>query len=53
MASAKNIHSDDYIAKLLAEDAKNSSMRYSSMGLSALLPKRYTSSQMMSRGIAG
>jgi hypothetical protein len=40
MASVNDIDSDDYVAKLLAEDAKNSSIKYSSMGLSALLPKR-------------
>ncbi len=53
MTSAKDIHSDDYVAKLLAEDAKNSSMKYSSMGLSALLPQRYISPQIMTRGLTG
>ncbi|KIW90331.1 uncharacterized protein Z519_08975 [Cladophialophora bantiana CBS 173.52] len=31
---------DDYVTKLLVEDARRSSMRYASQGLSALLPKR-------------
>lgn len=31
---------DDYVAKLLAEDAKKSSHRYAAVGLSALLPQR-------------
>ncbi|OAP59554.1 hypothetical protein AYL99_06852 [Fonsecaea erecta] len=35
---------DDYVAKLLVEDARKSSMRYASQGLSALLPKRPTGS---------
>ncbi len=33
--------SDDYVAKLLANDAKASTAKYSSYGLNALLPKRY------------
>lgn len=40
MSSTNDIQSDEYVAKLLAEDARNSSIKYSSMGLSALLPKR-------------
>lgn len=40
MTSKEDIHSDEYIAKLLAEDARKSSIKYSSEGLSALLPKR-------------
>jgi hypothetical protein len=32
--------SDDYVALLLKEDAKSSSLRYNQVGLSALLPKR-------------
>jgi hypothetical protein len=40
MASTDDIRSDEYVAKLLAEDARKSSVKYSSMGLSALLPKR-------------
>lgn len=31
---------DDYVARLLAEDAKKTSQKYSSQGLSAFLPKR-------------
>ncbi|OAL34353.1 hypothetical protein AYO20_06406 [Fonsecaea nubica] len=31
---------DDYVAKLLVEDARKSSLRYASQGMSALLPKR-------------
>ena len=33
--------SDDYVAELLAKDAKASTAKYSSYGLHALLPKRY------------
>lgn len=33
--------SDDYVASLLAKDAKESNIKYSSYGLGALLPKRY------------
>ncbi len=33
--------SDDYVAELLAKDAKSNTARYSSYGLNALLPKRY------------
>lgn len=33
--------SDDYVASLLAKDAKDRSIKYSSYGLGALLPKRY------------
>lgn len=40
MPPTNDIKSDEYVAKLLAEDAKNSSIKYSSMGLSALLPER-------------
>ena len=32
---------DDYVAKLLAKDAKESTIKYSSLGLQAFLPKRY------------
>lgn len=32
--------SDDYIASLLAKDAKDRTIKYSSLGLGALLPKR-------------
>jgi hypothetical protein len=40
MTSSKELDSDEYIANLLAKDARDSSIKYSSMGLSALLPKR-------------
>jgi hypothetical protein len=32
--------SDDYVARLLKEDAKSRSTQYNQVGLSALLPKR-------------
>ncbi|MCJ1359072.1 MAG: hypothetical protein MMC33_009072 [Icmadophila ericetorum] len=34
--------SDDYVAKLLTKDAKESTTKYSALGLQALLPKRPT-----------
>ncbi|KAL9033101.1 MAG: hypothetical protein Q9214_007669, partial [Letrouitia sp. 1 TL-2023] len=37
-----NVFSDDYVAQLLTEDAKESSIKYSSYGLRAFLPKRPT-----------
>lgn len=40
MPETGDIGDDEYVAKLLAEDAKKSSVRYSSLGLSALLPRR-------------
>jgi hypothetical protein len=33
--------SDDYVASLLAKDAKESSIKYSALGLEAFLPSRY------------
>jgi hypothetical protein len=36
---------DDYIASLLKQDAKNSSLRYAQVGLGALLPKKYVINQ--------
>ena len=44
MSSSKDHNNDDYVAKLLAEEAKRSSQRYASAGLQALLPKRYVDS---------
>ena len=35
-----NSLTDDYVASLLAKDAKLSTAKYSSYGLSTLLPKR-------------
>ena len=32
--------SDDYVASLLAKDAKDRTIKYSSYGLGGLLPKR-------------
>ena len=32
---------DDYVAELLKQDAKASSIRYSALGLEAFLPRRY------------
>ncbi|KAJ9650097.1 hypothetical protein H2198_010587 [Neophaeococcomyces mojaviensis] len=37
--SSKDDLDDDYVARLLAEDAKHTSRKYASQGLSALLPK--------------
>ncbi|MCJ1393474.1 hypothetical protein MMC18_006349 [Xylographa bjoerkii] len=34
--------SDEYVAKLMSKDAKESTIRYSALGLQALLPKRPT-----------
>ena len=31
---------DDYVAQLLAKDAKDRTIKYSSYGLQAILPKR-------------
>lgn len=31
---------DDYVAQLLAQDAKNSSLKYSAVGMQAYMPKR-------------
>lgn len=32
---------DDFVASLLTKDAKDSSIRYSALGIDAFLPKRY------------
>jgi len=32
--------SDDYVASLMSKDAKESTIKYSALGLQALLPKR-------------
>ena len=32
---------DDYVAQILAKEAKESSMKYSSQGLSALMPSKF------------
>jgi len=40
MPSEGDIDDDDYVAKLLAEDAKRTSHKYAAQGLSAFLPKR-------------
>ena len=32
--------SDEYVANLLTKDAKDSTIKYSSVGLQALLPRR-------------
>ena len=32
--------SDEYVAKLMSKDAKDTTMRYSALGIQALLPKR-------------
>ncbi|KEF58162.1 uncharacterized protein A1O9_06088 [Exophiala aquamarina CBS 119918] len=42
MAHQGDLNDDKYIAELLAEDARKSSLRYSSAGMSALLPNRPT-----------
>jgi hypothetical protein len=33
--------SDDYVASLLAKDAKESSIKYSALGMEAFLPSKY------------
>ena len=38
--SATDELSDDYVAKLLTKDAKESTIKYSALGLQAFLPKR-------------
>ncbi|KAI9854455.1 MAG: hypothetical protein M1824_000325 [Vezdaea acicularis] len=38
--SAEDALTDDYVASLLAKDAKESSIKYSAMGLQAFLPQR-------------
>lgn len=40
MSKSEDFNDDEYVAKLLAEDARKSSVRYASAGMSALLPKR-------------
>lgn len=40
MSKAADLDDDEYVAKLLAEDARKSSTNYASQGLSALLPPR-------------
>lgn len=42
MSANKTLGDDAFVAKLLAEDAKKSSLRYAQQGLSALLPRRPT-----------
>jgi hypothetical protein len=34
---------DDYVAQLLAKEAKESSIKYSTQGLSALMPSKFVS----------
>ena len=41
MANDDMLPSDDYVAGLLAKDAKESSIKYSSMGLDAFKQSRY------------
>ena len=38
MSKTNDIDNDDYVANLLAKDARESSMKYSSMGMSAFMP---------------
>lgn len=42
MAEAEHL-SDDYVASLLAKDAKRSNVKYSAYGLQELLPRRLDS----------
>ena len=37
---AEDYMSDDFVASLMKKDAKDSSIKYSTVGLQALLPKR-------------
>lgn len=41
MASKSSLEDDNYIAALLAKDARDSSIKYSAMGLQAFMPKRW------------
>jgi hypothetical protein len=40
MTDAESL-SDDYVASLLAKDAKESSIKYSALGMEAFLPSKY------------
>ncbi|KIV80744.1 hypothetical protein PV11_08226 [Exophiala sideris] len=42
MSALRDFDDDEYVAKLLAEDARKSSLKYATMGMSALVPKRPT-----------
>jgi len=42
-----DLDDDKYIAELLAEDARKSSLRYAAVGMSALLPKRYVAPDLI------
>ncbi|KAI1610320.1 hypothetical protein EDD36DRAFT_322305 [Exophiala viscosa] len=42
MSAIRDFDDDEYVAKLLAEDARKSSLKYATMGMSALVPKRPT-----------
>ncbi|KIW15454.1 hypothetical protein PV08_05500 [Exophiala spinifera] len=44
MSNIKDFDDDEYVAKLLAEDARKSSIKYASQGMSALLPAKSTAS---------
>jgi hypothetical protein len=35
---------DDYVAQILANDARDSSLKYSTLGMEAYLPQRYVTS---------
>jgi hypothetical protein len=35
---------DDYVAQILANDARDSSLKYSTLGMEAYLPQRYITS---------
>lgn len=52
MASSTDLNDDDYVASLLAKDARDSSLRYSTLGLQALLPKRFDFSSFFNRKVA-
>ena len=40
MAADGDINDDEYVARLLAKDARESSIKYSAVGLPAYYPKR-------------
>lgn len=42
MSTTPDFDDDEYVAKLLAEDARKSSVKYATVGMSALVPKRPT-----------
>lgn len=44
-------NSDDYVAQLLAKDARDSSLKYSALGMQAYMPRRYSALLQTSCGV--